>query len=373
MIASANNKNFIVAHYEWLALGVAVATLIAAVIYAVGAFGEDPDEASTDVVARFRRPASQNGDVGVKPVDLSDYERTSALLDPKKVPHVSDISTKDGSFLASAARVFCEHCRRPMPFRAEICPFCKQAPKVKELPVVVVDADGDGMTDEWEKEYGLNPADAADAVLDKDGDGFTNLEEFMAKTDPTNRNDHPDYLDSLSIVLPLVETKLPFVFEKVLKIPAGYRFYFKDPLAKNDYGQRGLQYAPVAGEDIGKTGYVVVSYNEKFEKRKIKSVGSEKALEKTVDVSTATIERKSDKRRFDLLVGNRKHIAVDVQAKLMYSRGEIKEMKVIAGDTIDLNGSKYEVKSVERVGNGAKVTLADKILGKIRVLEALEQ
>ena len=71
-----------------------------------------------------------------------------------------------------------------MPFRAEICPFCKQAPKVKELPVVVVDADGDGMTDEWEKKYGLNPADAADAVLDKDGDGFTNLEEFRNATNP---------------------------------------------------------------------------------------------------------------------------------------------------------------------------------------------
>ena len=185
--------------------------------------------------------------------------------------------------------------------------------------------------------------------------------------------DHPDYFESLSIQLPLVETKLPFYFEKVMKLPSGHRFYFKDPLKKNDYGQRGLQYTPLTGEDIGDTGYVVVSYNEKSEKRKIKSVGTEKALEKTVDVSTATIERKSDKRRFELLVGNRKHIAVDVQARLIYSRGESKEMKVVAGDTIDLNGSKYEIKSVEAVGNGAKVTVADKILGKIRVLEALEQ
>lgn len=373
MIASANNKNFVVAHYEWLALGAAVLALVGAAVYAFGAFGVDPEEASADAVAQFRRPASKDGETGVKPADLEEYERAAALLDAKKVPHVSDITTKEGSFLASAARVFCEHCRRPMPFGSETCPFCKQAPKLKELPVTVVDADDDGMIDEWEKKYGLDPADPADASLDKDGDGFTNLEEFIAKTDPTNKNDHPDYLDSLTISLPLLETKLPFVFEKVMKLPSGYRFYFKDPSKKNDYGQRGRQYTPLAGEDIGDTGYAVISYNAKSEKRTIQSVGSEKALEKTVDVSTATIERKSDKRRFELLVGSRKHIAVDVQAKLIYNRGEMKEMKVVAGDTIDLNGSKYTIKSVEALGKGAKVTVADTILGKIRVIEALEQ
>lgn len=41
------------------------------------------------------------------------------------------------------------------------------------------DNDSDGVSDEWEKANGLNPADGMDGKLDKDGDGWTNLEEFL--------------------------------------------------------------------------------------------------------------------------------------------------------------------------------------------------
>lgn len=48
------------------------------------------------------------------------------------------------------------------------------------------DSDGDGMPDDWEKTYGLNPADPLDAALDPDGDGFSNLDEYLNGTDPRN-------------------------------------------------------------------------------------------------------------------------------------------------------------------------------------------
>lgn len=46
------------------------------------------------------------------------------------------------------------------------------------------DADGDGLTDEYEQLNGLNPNDAGDAAQDADGDGLTNLEEFQRGANP---------------------------------------------------------------------------------------------------------------------------------------------------------------------------------------------
>jgi hypothetical protein len=50
---------------------------------------------------------------------------------------------------------------------------------------ICVDWDGDGLPDDWEIRYGLNPW-LNDANLDSDGDGLTNLEEYELGTDPFN-------------------------------------------------------------------------------------------------------------------------------------------------------------------------------------------
>ncbi|MDP6932855.1 MAG: hypothetical protein QGG40_08050, partial [Myxococcota bacterium] len=52
-----------------------------------------------------------------------------------------------------------------------------------ELPV---DADRDGMSDAWEEQVGLDPQ-ADDAGEDPDGDGSSNVEEYLAGTDPMER------------------------------------------------------------------------------------------------------------------------------------------------------------------------------------------
>src|SRR6185503_402633 len=47
-----------------------------------------------------------------------------------------------------------------------------------------LDLDQDGLADGWEILHGLNPHNAADALLDPDGDGVSNLAEFQTGTDP---------------------------------------------------------------------------------------------------------------------------------------------------------------------------------------------
>lgn len=58
------------------------------------------------------------------------------------------------------------------------------------------DCDGDGMTCEWEKRYGLNIW-KNDAFLDLDQDTYTNLEEYNAGTNPNEKNSVPLALKSV--------------------------------------------------------------------------------------------------------------------------------------------------------------------------------
>ena len=56
-------------------------------------------------------------------------------------------------------------------------------PNYQGLPRI--DRDSDGMPDEWEMQHGLDPNDASDAILDRNGDGYTNIEEYINRTDPS--------------------------------------------------------------------------------------------------------------------------------------------------------------------------------------------
>ena len=50
------------------------------------------------------------------------------------------------------------------------------------------DLDNDGISDSWERLFGLDPQNATDAVFDPDNDGATNLAEFLSGTDPLEPN-----------------------------------------------------------------------------------------------------------------------------------------------------------------------------------------
>ncbi len=54
------------------------------------------------------------------------------------------------------------------------------------------DIDGDGLSNVWETDNGLDPYNAADASSDPDSDGLTNIQEFDLGTDPANADTDGD-------------------------------------------------------------------------------------------------------------------------------------------------------------------------------------
>lgn len=368
MISRSGNKNFLAAHYEWFAVAVGVIVLAVGAALYVMSLGEDAEEAAANAASSVQRMKSSGG--GVEPVDMTAYRGATRLT--KNPAAVSVVSDKTENFLASERRVLCT-CGKAISGDVVACPKCPFCGKPQEVEKKqALDADGDGLPDEWERKYGFNPNSAADANEDADGDGFTNAEEFQAKTDPRDKNDHPDYLDSLTIQLPLKQTVMPFAFRKANKIPSGWRCEFFDPARKDDYGRRGATLTAVVGDPIADTGFVLKKFTEKSVKRAI--AGSE-GLTKSVDVSEVEVERSSDKKLITLVIQSGKTpkmAAVDVQATLVYQRGGVQNFDVVPGSKISLNGTQYVVSEVKAVNKGAQVTVENVLTGKKRTLSALE-
>jgi hypothetical protein len=62
----------------------------------------------------------------------------------------------------------------------------------EQIDPMSIDSDGDGIYDQWEIDFKLNPY-RPDSFLDSDHDMFTNFQEFQNGTDPTRRSSHPAY------------------------------------------------------------------------------------------------------------------------------------------------------------------------------------
>ena len=64
------------------------------------------------------------------------------------------------------------------------------------------DDDNDGMPDDYETDNGFDPLDASDAQMDADSDGVSNVDEYLAGTNP-NQDDYPPVLivpDDIEVV-----------------------------------------------------------------------------------------------------------------------------------------------------------------------------
>ena len=366
----ASRQNFFKAHWDWLVAAVGLIALGLAGFYLFGSIGKSPDDAAADC-SRWMESELKKPHKGVDAVDLKDLAKAAAQL--KAPPALREIDAKKKSFLASERRVFCQKgdeaskekaCGRPIPADLEKCPFCGMKQHVVK---VEVDSDNDGLPNDWEKKYGLNSNDSADADLDKDGDGFTNREEFEAKTDPSDPKSHPDYLDSLSVAGQLQQTTLPFWFQSYTPIPGGHRFTLRR-LDQNGQDLSGYNttWSVKKDEPIGKTGFAITGFEQKSELRVI--AGSKTGAKRNVDTSTIELTRASDGKKLSATIMVRK-IPVETQIELSYDRGKNSWKKnVSAGAELDLNGEKYRVIDLRPSDKGCDVKVENLKTKKQKVI-----
>lgn len=387
---AAAKSNFFKDHYDWLVAAVGLALLAGVGALFATSLDSSPEAALAACESELKSQPIAHKDVPT--ADLTLLEKVSAALEkPSLLERLSD---KEGNFLASECRVYCQNpdhaaCHKPIPYKSKVCPFCGfQQPSEDSTEVVRggVDSDKDGLPDAWELKYGLNPNDPADAKQDADGDTFTNLEEFEAKTDPKNPDSHPEFLDFLAISGQLKVDALKFWFERADATSRDPKagdwritFVLQGEFAKEmGYDPRRSASAKVqakVGEEIVyrsarpvkmekgtpiykevKSGWRVLKYNKKEELVAVK--GSD-GLKRRADVSTVDLERISDKRTISVQVGVRKPMAVEEQVDLVWSRGDDKPITVTTGSKFKLKNREYEVKKLAKDGNACKVTILD--------------
>lgn len=367
-----SDGDFFKSHWDKIAALSGVAVLLGVIVFNV-VLSSDDSEGSivSGGAARARNDDSKNNISALEAVfgRVSRPESLSEIPDDKK------------SFLASEFRVSCSSpegkgCGRPIPDGLKVCPhkdcLVKQSADVK----VVVDADEDGLLDDYERKFGLDPA-VADADADKDGDGFSNMEEFKANTNPSDSLSHPSYLDYIAMAAPLKQEFSTLQFTGTSPLGDDFRYYFKQPGRQNEV-DRGNLMAIKGGEisnevsnkkDQYNAGYIVVGFEKKTVYRTLAG-----GMKLPKDVSEVALKRVSDGKVIKFVIGAPK-TPTDVQATLSCDRAGVGSITVVEGQKFKIKDEEFTVVKILGKGNGqARETVMVRNIKteKARVIEALE-
>jgi hypothetical protein len=335
MASNSGMGSGLLGHYDKL---VALAGLV---FLGVSAFlfvgGRATTESETQTFRdKIKRLTPDNPDV----VDISSRIGSYAVPISRiaKPLQISNDRTKRVGFFVPEMRIWCvrNDCRFPLAPDWTKCPQCGTEQSAKPIESVNADSDGDGMPDEWERKYDLNPQDPADAELDSDEDGFTNLQEYKDGTDPLDAKSHKDFATLLRVVK-IEATPLPIVFKGFFmenKDGKQYSFAYQKATLRAKVGD---QIANV--NDKIDSGFKLVSINEDAEVVENKATGMKTKL------PTAVVS--SGDKTFTLSVDK---IANDTDYKITIAKdfGDKGEIIIDGGKEFRIGDKVYRVVKADK-------------------------
>jgi hypothetical protein len=247
-MARTVKRNFVMAHYDKIiVVGVLLALLLSLGILINLSSSQRATESKFEADLNALSPKyEKSGET-----DPSLYNAAMARL---AKPYV--IPESGNNLLIACERVACINCQRPIPFEADVCPYCDATQPPEDGTNAGWDSDGDGMPDEWENKYGLNPLDPSDAHGDLDGDLFSNLEEFLAGTDPADPKSHPPYINYLKVE-EINAIPFPFRLQSRTKMGENYSFQLNSSLESRTHFVK-------IGDKLNKTDFKAVSHTNRM-------------------------------------------------------------------------------------------------------------
>ena len=151
---------------------------------------------------------------------------------------------------------------------------------------------------DWLEEFGLPITEPDVLTQDADGDGFTNLDEWEARTNPSDSALHPPYTFKLKL-RSFAQEAFPLIFSS--SIGETYAINNTDPTKPTQFLQ--------IGELVAGTKYKLIAYSEKFEADKYGT---------NMDVSELTLEQ-VDTHDQVTLVKEKRATSPDSVANFLYT------------------------------------------------------